>query len=496
MVLLTNPVLAESASSNGGPSSRGRERKEAIRACYDALANRWDLWRSRNAYFHQENLRYLQFLIPRGATVLELGSATGSLLTALTPAHGIGVDFSPRMVEIARRLHPHLSFKLADMEDPLLASEVGGPFDYILLCDAIGNLDDIQSTFSNFHKLCTSETRVVIAYHSGFWEPILRLAEWLGLKSPTKAQNWLSASDIAAILALSDFEEIWRDWRILCPRRLLGLGPLVNRFIAPLPLIRQLCVRHFVVLRSLRAPVARPRSASVIVPCRNERGNIEAAVRRIPRFAEDVEIVFIEGHSRDGTLEEINRVIATHPDRDIKMAVQTGIGKGDAVHLGCSLARGEVLIILDADLTVAPEDLPKFYDVLASGKGEFVNGSRLVYPMEDDAMRTLNFLANKLFSVVFSFLLNQRITDTLCGTKALRKESYLKVVAGRSYFGDFDPFGDFDLIFGAAKQNLKMVEIPVRYSARNYGETQISRFRHGWLLLRMVFFAIRKLKTF
>jgi SAM-dependent methyltransferase len=472
------------------------DRKARIRAWYDALAEGWERWRRRNAYFHEESLRYLRFLIPAGASVLELGCATGSLLAALAPARGLGVDISPRMVEIARRMHPHLAFAVADIEDLSLLEDLVGPFDFILLCDSIGTLEDIQGSFLNLHRLCRPQTRIVIAYHSGLWEPILRAAERLGLKSPTTAQSWLSADDIGAILGLADFEEIKREWRILCPKRLLGLGPFVNRYLAPLPWLRRLCLRHFVVLRSLRAAPAVPRSASVIVPCRNERGNIEPLMRRLPPFAPELEIIFVEGHSRDGTLAEIDRVIAAYPDRDIKRAVQTGIGKGDAVRQGFALARGETLMILDADLTVAPEDLPKFYEALATGKGELVNGTRLVYPMEGEAMRTLNFIANKLFSIAFSFLLNQRITDTLCGTKALRRESYARIASGRAYFGEFDPFGDFDLIFGAAKQNLKIIEIPVRYGARRYGRTQISRFRHGWLLLRMVFFALRKLKTF
>jgi glycosyltransferase involved in cell wall biosynthesis len=219
-------------------------------------------------------------------------------------------------------------------------------------------------------------------------------------------------------------------------------------------------------------------------------------VRRLPDFCDDIELIFVEGHSRDGSLQEIHRVINAYPDRDIKVFEQEGIGKGDAVRKGFANARGDVLMILDADLTMPPEALTKFYDALASGKGEFINGSRLVYPMHDEAMRFLNLLANQGFSWLFSWLLNQRFTDTLCGTKVLRRRHYEQIVANRAYFGEFDPFGDFDLIFGAAKLNLKVVEIPVRYAAREYGETQISRFRHGWLLLRMVFFALRRLKAF
>jgi glycosyltransferase involved in cell wall biosynthesis len=313
---------------------------------------------------------------------------------------------------------------------------------------------------------------------------------------PQGQQNWLSTEDISNLLALSDFEVVKREWRQLLPRRLLGLGYLVNRFIAPIAVIRRACLRNYIVARPLGTRQRLPMSATVLVPCRNERGNIEAAVQRIPRFCEDIEILFVEGHSQDGTLAEIERVISAYPDLDIKVLVQDGKGKGDAVRKGFANARGEVLMILDADLTMPPEALPKFYDVLVSGKGEFVNGSRLVYPMEQEAMRFLNLLANQVFSWLFSWLLNQRFTDTLCGTKVLTKKHYEQIAANRSYFGDFDPFGDFDLIFGACKLNLKVVEVPITYASRRYGETQISRFRHGLMLLRMVVFAFKKLKAF
>ena len=237
-----------------------------------------------------------------------------------------------------------------------------------------------------------------------------------------------------------------------------------------------------------------PRCSSVVVPCRNERGNIEGAVLRTPVLAKWQEIIFVEGNSTDGTYEECERVRAAYPDHNIQVMRQSGKGKGDAVRKGFAAARGDILVILDADLTVPPESLPKFVTALTQGKGEFINGSRLVYPFESGAMRFLNTLANRSFAAIFSWLLNQRFTDTLCGTKVLRKSHYDKIVANRGYFGDFDPFGDFDLIFGAAKLNLKIIEVPIRYADRRYGETNISRFRHGWLLLRMVAFAFRKMK--
>jgi glycosyltransferase involved in cell wall biosynthesis len=273
------------------------------------------------------------------------------------------------------------------------------------------------------------------------------------------------------------------------------VGRFINRFLAPFPLIRQLCLRHYTVCRSLRRQGVEVTSATVVIPARNERGNIEAAVKRIPRFADAIEIIFVEGHSQDGTWQEIERVVAAYPDYDIKAMRQPGTGKGDAVFAAFAAARGDVLIILDADLTVPPEQLPKFWDAIRSGKGEFVNGSRLVYPMDEEAMRFLNLVVNKAFSLLFTWLLSQRFTDTLCGTKAMCRSDYARLDAGRGYFGNFDPFGDFDLIFGASKLGLKAVEVPIRYASRSYGETQISRFRHGLMLLRMVLFAFMRIKA-
>ena len=471
-------------------------RKSAIRELSDRLAPERDSWIARNSFYYQEDERYMRFLIPEGLRVLDLGCGTGTLLAALKPSYGVGVDFSENMVAIAQNKYPHLEFQVGDVEDPNMIARLEGRFDIIVMSDTIGSLDDCETTLANLHRLCTRDTRLIIAYYSRMWAPILAMGRVVGLQMPQTPHNWLSTEDIRNLLSLADFQLIKREWRQLIPRRLFGLGPLINRYIAPIAVIRRACLRNYMVARSMHDVSHDPKSATVLVPCRNEHGNIEAAVRRIPKFCDDIEILFVEGHSKDGTLEEIQRVIAAYPDRDIKVLVQDGKGKGDAVRKGFAHARGEVLMILDADLTMPPEHLPKFYRALGSGKGEFINGSRLVYPLEKDSMRFLNLIANQVFAWLFSWLLNQRFTDTLCGTKVLRKHHYERIAANRNYFGDFDPFGDFDLIFGAAKLNLKMAEVPIGYVSRRYGVSQISRFRHGVLLLRMVVFAFRKLKAF
>lgn len=471
-------------------------RKAAIRKLADDVAINRNKWINKNKFFYREDYRYMRFLIPEGLRVLELGCGTGRLLAELKPSHGVGVDFSQNMIEVAKSGYPHLKFYVGDIEDVDFMSTLAGPFDVIVLSDTIGSLEDCQATLFNLHRLCKADTRIIIAYYSKIWEPLLTLARAIGQKMPQEEQNALSTEDITNLLSLADFDVVKREWRQLMPRKLLGLGILVNRYLAPFPLIRRACLRNYVVARPIRDIKKRKPSATVLIPCRNERGNIEEAVQRIPKFCNDMEIFYVEGHSKDGTLEEIQRVIAAYPKLDIKVIVQSGKGKGNAVREGFERARGEILMILDADLTMPPEALPKFYDAIASGKGEFINGSRLVYPMEKNAMRFLNYLANHTFSMLFTWLLNQRFTDTLCGTKVLSKKHYLKIAENRNYFGEFDPFGDFDLIFGAAKLNLKVVEIPITYASRTYGETQISRFKHGWLLLKMVIFAFRKLKAF
>jgi SAM-dependent methyltransferase len=481
-------------TNDGKPQS---PRKAEMLAWIDKVADTRDAWLARNSFFHQEHERYLRFLIPKGLRVLDMGCGTGHLLAALEPGEGVGVDFSPRMIDIARESYPNLRFEVGDTEDPSLAEQLGGPFDVIVISDTIGFFDDCETALRNLHALCTPDTRIVIAYYSKYWEPILSMAELFGLKMRQPPLNWLSSSDMANLLRLADFDIIRRDWRQLVPRRLFGLGPLVNRFLGTLPLIRRFCLRNYIVARPQPKEPLGDLSATVIIPCRNERGNIEPAIQRMPRFAKDMEILFVEGHSSDGTFAECERVRDAYAGEwDIKAVQQDGKGKGDAMRKGYDLARGDVLMILDSDLTMPPEDLPKFYRALVAGKGEFINGSRLVYPMEREAMRFLNWVANQVFSLLFTWLLNQRFTDTLCGTKVLRRKHYDSIAANRAYFGDFDPFGDFDLIFGATKLNLKVAEVPIRYASRRYGETQISRFSHGWLLVRMVVFAFFRLKAF
>lgn len=470
-------------------------RKAAILRHAEDSASSRRKWREKGSTFHREDEAYLKFLIPKGKRVLEIGCGIGDTLASLEPSYGLGIDFSPGMIEQARRIHPGLSFVVGDAEDPETYSRIGETFDYIVVVDAIGSFDDCQAFFDLLHPLCTRETRLVVGYFSHLWFPILKFAELIGMRMNHPPQNVLAPADVWALTRLAGFDLVKSEQRLLMPVSLFGIGRLINRFISVLPGFRIFALRHYAVCRSLGKADDGLKSASVVVPARNERGNIEAAVQRIPQFCDDIEIIFIEGHSKDGTYQEMERVKAAYPNRDIKIMVQPGKGKADAVFAAYDVARGDVLMILDADLTMPPEQLPKFWNAIRSGQGEFINGSRLVYPLEDQAMRFLNLIANKIFSYLFSWLLNQRYTDTLCGTKVMRRSDYYRLRDGKAYFGDFDPFGDFDLIFGSSKLSLKTIDLPIRYAARSYGETQISRFRHGVMLLKMVVFAFFKIKA-
>jgi ubiquinone/menaquinone biosynthesis C-methylase UbiE len=472
------------------------QRKRDLLEHYEANVDELDRWRQFNAAYHEDDNKFMRFLIPPGKRVLELGCGRGDLLAALKPSYGVGIDFGAETIQKANARHPDLYFVLGDAEDPATLEAIEAPFDYIVIADTIGMFEDIDGTLRLIHQLCAPSTRIVISYYSHLWEPVLKLAEALRLRSKQPKINYIATADFLNLTDLADFEVITQEQRQLLPRRWLGLGPFINKYIAPLPGIRKLCLRTYLVGRPVRLFADRKFSASILIPCRNERGNIENAIQRMPRFGSAQEILFVEGNSSDGTFEECERVRDAYQDQwDITVLKQDGKGKGDAVRKGFAAAKHDVLMILDADLTMPPEALPKYHAVIESGKADFVNGTRLVYPMEDEAMRPLNFIANRFFAYLFSYLVNTRLTDTLCGTKVLMRRDYEVLARERGYFGNFDPFGDFDLIFGAAKQNLKIIETPIHYKARTFGETQISRFRDGWLLLKMVWFAYRKLKA-
>jgi ubiquinone/menaquinone biosynthesis C-methylase UbiE len=477
--------------------------KEEIKQYFDKIALDLDLWNRRNRYYYQDIQKLHNFIIPSGSTVLEIGCGTGDLLAATNPELGVGIDFSEQVISLAKDKHPHLDFYCFDVENinaeflsntPISSSK----FDFIILGGVLGYLTDIQVVMERLKIFCHPRTRIILVFHNFLWEPVLRFAEKINQRRPQPPQNWLSMNDMINFLSITGYQQVKIGRRFLFPKKIPIIANFINHYISQLPIINHLCLTNYVIARPAwyeNNDIVKNYKVSVIIPARNEAGNIAAAVQRLPELGKSTEVIFIEGHSQDDTWEKIQNLVNNYQGNfTLKAFQQMGKGKADAVRLGFAEATGDILIILDADLTVQPEDLPKLVEVISTNHGEFINGSRLVYPYSHQAMPWLNSVANKFFALVISFLLGHNIKDTLCGTKVLWREDYEKIANNRSYFGDFDPFGDFDLLFGAAKLNLHIVEVPVRYQERTYGKSNISHFREGLILLGMCLYAAKKIK--
>jgi len=466
------------------------DRKQEFLNHFDKLAPSYTKYKKRFAYYWNDIANYINYFMTEEQSVLDVGCGAGDTLSKLKGSRKLGIDISSKMIETARSQYPDIEFRQMDAEQ----IDLDEKFDVIILSNVIGYLDNIQDVFTELKKVCKPDTRIIISYYNQLWEPFLRFGETIGIKKKSPKQNWLSIRDVRNLLYLSGYDTYRVARRILFPVNIPLISFLINKIIGRLPVFNSLSLNYFVFARPV-VNVEEEYSTTVVIPARNESGNIENAILRMPKFGKHIEIIFVEGNSTDDTWETIQKVQEKYKNtHDIKIARQDGKGKGDAVRKGYAMATGDILMILDADLTVPPEDLPKFYHALASRKGEFINGSRLVYPMDKKAMRPLNIMGNKFFSMAFSWILEQPIKDTLCGTKVMFRKDYERLARNRKFFGEFDPFGDFDLIFGSYKLNLKIVDLPIRYRERVYGDTNISRFRHGFILLRMMFFAIGKIK--
>jgi SAM-dependent methyltransferase len=448
-------------------------------------------WKGLGGYYHRRLGNIYAHAIPAGQKVLELGCGQGDLLAAVQPAFGVGVDFSYKMLAEAHKKHPALHFIQADAHEALFRDT---QFDFIILSDLLNDSWDVQTIFECLTALCGPQTRILINTYSRLWEIPLAVAAALRLAWPVLYQNWLTIADITNLLTLAGFEPISTGREVMFPLYIPGISAFFNRFLVRFWPFYHLGLANFILARPAGVERQFAPSVSIIIPARNEAGNIESIFQSLPRFAEKMDLIFVEGNSTDHTDDAIRASMAAHPEMPGQLLKQSGVGKGDAVRRGFEAAQGDILMILDSDLAVPPATLPRFYEAIMSGRGEFINGVRLVYPMEKEAMQYFNLLGNKFFSLLFSWLLGQPIKDTLCGTKVLWRKDYQRIARGRAYFGDFDPFGDFDLLFGAARLKLKMVDLPVRYRRRVYGETNIQRWKHGALLLRMAAFAAWRLK--
>jgi SAM-dependent methyltransferase len=461
---------------------RQARRSRSLAGHFDGLAEGWDTYRARNAYYHRtENLLFRTYIRP-GSTVMELGCATGDLLASVRPAYGVGVDLSPRMLEVARRKYPLLTFLEADA----IFLESDEKLDYIIINNLLEYVEDIQGLFRTCRRLLKPRGRLLISNLNPLWSPIVRAGARLGLGTPEDAdRNFVTGNDTANMLGLNGFEVIKQVRRTLVPKRIPLLAPIVNLAATHLALANRLCMTEFVIARP--AGAAADYSVSVIVPCYNEAGNIEECVRRIPRMGLATEVIVVDDGSRDDTADRVHPGL--NPAIDVRViSYKPNRGKLNAVRTGFEAARGDILMILDADMTVPPEDLPYFYTPISEGRADFINGTRLIYPMATGSMRFQNFVGNKLFGILVSWLTDLRLSDTLCGTKAFFRDDYHKFPVGR------DPWGDFDWLFGAAQSTCKVLEVPIHYEERRAGQSKMKAPRHAWTLLQACWVAFWRIK--
>ena len=446
--------------------------KSIIKEHFDSIAGKFDQYQRRYRYYHYAINRFCRILIPRGARVLEIGCATGDLLNQVKPSEGVGIDLSPKMIEVARSKYPGLKFAVREAESPPLEQS----FDYIVMSNLLDYLPGIWVVLENAKRMLDEDGKLAITTINPVWEPIFRLGQKLHLRTPDTVRNFVTNKDIINLLELHNFQILKEGLQVFIPFYIPLFSPVINFMMQELPGLRQLCIMQYIVAKPRRA--RKPLSCSVIIPCYNESGNIQECLRRIPKMGSFTEVIVVDDGSTDDTAAMVQAEL--NPDITIRLvSYPQNRGKGHAVREGFDHAVGDVLMILDADMAVGPEELPRFLQLMEDGVADFVNGTRVIYPMETKSMPILNYFGNKCFSIILSWIMRQRVSDTLCGTKAIFRKDYKKIVLQDS------SWGDFDLLFGAARLCLKMRELPVHYKVRKAGESKMKAFRHGWILLRV-----------
>lgn len=461
-------------------------KKEEVAQHFDEIASSYDYWKKKNWYYYSTIKAFLARIIPAGSCVLEVGCGTGEILAAMQPSRGVGIDISAEMVKRASQKFPQYTFIHAPIENLKLEEQ----FDYIIMVDVIDHVYDVMDVFENLHRFCHPTTQVILTTINPWWDPILMFMEKIGAKMPEGPHNFVEKRNLSKMIESLDFSMSYSGYLLLFPKKIPVLSFLANSLgVRIWGLNKFSAVQYMTIQPAPRNKTDLGLGCSVIIPCYNEAGNIEEAIRRIPAMGRHTEIIVVNDGSKDDTAARVKKMQAHFPNLKL-IDYSPNRGKGHAVKAGFDEASQEVIMILDADLSVPPEELPRFFNPLNKGLCQFVNGTRMVYPMEDQAMRILNLLGNKIFGFIMSFIVQQNLTDTLCGTKALYKSDYKRMQWG------LDKWGDFDLLFGAAQIGSKIMEVPVHYMSRKSGESKMKALRHGLHLLWACFRGFKELVFF
>ncbi len=443
-----------------------------------------DFWREKNWYFHNSLRQMFKSFIPEGADILQIGYGLGDILSSLYPNKAVSLDTDENIMLSAKRRYPQIKFISGKPEN----LNVKGKFDYVIIPNSVDHLEDIQTVLEKLKLNVTSKSKIMLTALNPKWIQILSVLEKLNLKRAEGEKNWLRLEDLKNITRISGYEIEESGFRVMLPLHIPLVTRWINATIPNTPLFKRFCLEQFIVARKVESPATKKLSCSVVVPCFNEEENIKNCVSRVPKMGKWTEIVVVDDGSTDKTIKVVKQLMKTYKNLKL-VSYKPNRGKGWAVKQGMDAARGDVVMILDADMAVPPEELPRFFSIFERNYGNFVNGTRLIYPMEDQAMRQLNLIGNLVFSWIFSWLLGVRITDTLCGTKALYKSDYKNVkMSGKSW-------GDFDLLFGAAENDLDIIEVPVHYKKRVAGKSKMKAFKHGMVLAKMCGIGFWRLKV-
>ncbi len=468
--------------------------QESLRNFFDQLAPQRDYWIEKNTFYYQELTRLHQNLIPRGSRVLDIGCGTGNLLAAVTPSEGIGIDFSYEMVKRAQQKYPKLSFQVMDAHH----LEFDRPFDYIILSNLVGYTEDIWQVFRQLQKVTHERSRIIITNYNYFWQPIVAAAEYLNQKMPDRIQNWLPQEFLIHFLSLNGFEIVKKGTYLHSPLDLGSLGRGINTALSVVPGVSRLGLIEYLVARPTFLYEKKPpeKSVSIIVPTHQEAGNIETIIKTTPHIGKDTQLIFVDLPGKDGTAEKIKYEKKRYkgPLTITFIEQKEKNGKIGALRLGVKKATGDIILTYDADVTIPPADLYKFYLALVEGRAELINGTRLVYPTEKGAMRFLNHIANSFFAILFTWALGQHFTDTLCGSKGFFKKDFETFEKEHTSYDHLDKYGDYFLLLHAYTKNLQIAEVPVRYTQRKYGDTKLNRFSNGWEFFQMFIYFFWQVK--
>ena len=448
-----------------------------------ALTKNLDFWKEKNWYYHNLLRQIFKKYIPEGSKVLQIGYGLGDALAALYPQKAMSIDEDEELIDISKRRFPSIQFIKAKPEEVI----VKGKYDYVIIPNSVAHFYDIQTVLEKTLKVLSKNSKVVMTATNPRWEQIFYILEKLKLKRPEDSRNWLRLADLRNIFEISGYDVEESGYSILIPAHIPFFSNLVNNFIKGSGFLAQFCVEEYIVARKAKLRRKKNLSCTVLIPCYNEEENIKQAIATVPKMGTKTEILVVDDGSSDKTAQVVKRVMKKNKNLKL-ISYKPNQGKGYAVKKGFDAVVTDTMMIQDADMTVPPEELPRFFNLIAEGKADFVNGTRMIYPMEEEAMRQLNLVGNLIFSWIFSWLLGQKVTDTLCGTKALFKRDYKKIKMGG------ESWGDFDLLFGASENKLKIVDLPVHYKKRVAGKSKMKAFKHGLVLAKMCIVGLWRLK--